>query len=59
MKKFLFVLWLLFFVLTIIGAGYVIMNNGEPNAGYACVPMIFSLIFANLYRRKKNCEDNL
>ena len=39
------VLQITFIVLTFVGAGYVILNHGEPNAGYAVVPMLGALIF--------------
>ena len=44
--KIYFILLVIFTVLTFVGAVYVIKNNGEPNAGYACVPMVFALALA-------------
>ena len=48
------VLQIAFFVLTCVGAGYVILNHGEPNAGYAVVPMLGALIFGMLFRNSQN-----
>ena len=50
MKRNIFlVLQIAFILLTFIGAGYVILNDGEPNAGYAVVPMLGALIFGRLF----------
>ena len=48
------VLHIVFIVLTFIGSGYVILNHGEPNAGYAVVPMLGALIFGMLFRNSQN-----
>lgn len=53
MKKLWFILSILFIVLTFAGGGYVLFNGGKVNAGYACVPMVFSLIFWSFYRKHK------
>lgn len=46
-------------VLTLIGAGYVFFNHGEPNAGYTVVPMLFALIFGMLFRNsQKAIKEN-
>lgn len=37
-KKLALTLSVVFIILTFIGAGYVLLNNGKVNAGYACVP---------------------
>ncbi|MGN0607419.1 MAG: hypothetical protein ACI4JM_12955 [Oscillospiraceae bacterium] len=48
-----------FIVLTFVGAGYVILNHGEPNAGYAVVPMLGALIFGMLFRNsQKAIQEN-
>lgn len=57
MKKVYFVLSIIFTILTFLGALYVILNNGKPNAGYAVIPMIFSLLFQLLYKNHKNEKD--
>lgn len=51
-RIFLF-LQIVFIVLTFIGAGYVFLNHGEPNAGYAVVPMLFAMIFGMLFRNSQ------
>lgn len=45
-----------FFILTLIGAGYVFLNKGEVNAGYAVIPSVFCIIFvqSSIAERKKN-----
>jgi hypothetical protein len=53
MKKMAFVFSVLFVILTFVGAGYVIYNDGKVNAGYAIVPMVFALIGIDFYRNKK------
>lgn len=52
MKKILLALCILFIILTFIGAGYVLINKGHVNAGYAVVPMVFALILSSAYRRR-------
>lgn len=53
MKKAVFVIYIVFLVLTFAGGIFVIANRGEVNAGYAVIPMLGCLIFQNLYRGKK------
>lgn len=53
MKKLLFAIALLFSVLGFAGAIYVLPTGGEANAGYAVVPLVFSLGFQQLWRLKK------
>ena len=43
----------IFIILTLVGAGYIILNGGKVNAGYACVPMVFALISISFYRKYK------
>ena len=52
--KIYFVLLVIFTILTFTGGIYVISNNGEPNAGYACVPMVFALTFSGLFHSTRN-----
>lgn len=53
------ILQIVFIVLTFIGAGYVLLNHGEPNAGYAVVPMLFAMIFGMLFRNgQKAIKEN-
>lgn len=53
MKKTYKYLSIFFTILTFIGAGYVLMNNGYVNAGYAVIPMLFALIFSILQKKEK------
>lgn len=52
-KKLALTLSEVFIILTFIGAGYILLNNGKINAGYACIPMVFALIFISFYRKYK------
>ena len=52
--KIYFILLVIFTILTFAGAIYVISNGGEPNAGYACVPMVFALTFCGLFHSTRN-----
>lgn len=53
------ILQIVLIVLTFIGAGYVLLNHGESNAGYAVVPMLFALIFGMLFRNsQKAIKEN-
>ena len=54
MKMAALILGIVFLILTLIGAGYVIMNNGQPNAGYAVIPGIWAVVFFEVYRGKSN-----
>ena len=53
MKKILLALTIVFTVLTFIGAGYVILSNGAVNAGYAVVPIAWTIVCLNGYRWRK------
>ena len=53
MKKIALILSILFTVLTFIGAGYIFFNDGNINAGYACVPMVLALVCISFYRKYK------
>ncbi len=53
MKKIVGTLIILFSILTFIGAGYVLSQDGNANAGYACVPMVLALVCMSIYRQKK------
>lgn len=39
--------------ITFVGAGYVLMNHGQVNAGSAVVPMVFAMAFLGIYRNIK------
>ena len=47
---------ILFTILTFIGAGYVLINKGQVNAGYAVIPCVIVVIFTNFItiEKKKN-----
>ena len=51
MEKIALVLSIIFIILTFIGAGYVLYHGGRVNAGYAVVPMIFSIASNVFYHR--------
>lgn len=53
MKKLAFIASIVFIVFTFIGAGYVLFNRGEVNAGYAVVPMVLALVGMSFYRHIK------
>ncbi len=52
-------LTLVFTILTFIGAGYVLINKGQVNVGYAVIPSLFNVIFSQLSiaERNKNNEN--
>ena len=52
MKKIALILGIIFSVITFIGAGYVLLNHGSVNAGYACVPMVLALASFSAYKKK-------
>ena len=53
-QKIFRILSFVFCILTFIGAGYVLINKGEVNAGYAVIPSLFSIIFSQLSITEKN-----
>ncbi|MCI9362427.1 MAG: hypothetical protein HFG65_16175 [Hungatella sp.] len=53
MKKAALALSIIFIILTLVGAGYVLYNGGKINAGYAVVPMVFALASITFYRTNK------
>ena len=58
MKKLtvLIIFQILFTILTFIGAGYVLINKGQVNAGYAVIQCVIVVIFTNFItiEKKKN-----
>lgn len=38
----------IFMIITFIGAGYVLINKGQINAGYAVIPSLFCAFFSQL-----------
>ena len=53
MKKIVLVFGVIFLILTFIGGGYVLINHGQVNAGYAVVPGIWTVICFGFYRNGK------
>lgn len=53
MKKIYTYLSICFILLTFIGVGYVLLNKGNVNPGYAVIPSLFALIFSMLQKQKK------
>ena len=53
MKKIALVLGIIFLILTFIGGGYVLVNHGQVNAGYAVIPAAWTTIFFGIYQRKR------
>ncbi len=53
MEKAALILGIIFFVLTLIGSGYVILNHGQVNAGYAVIPGTWAMICFGFYRRRR------
>ncbi|WP_270819677.1 hypothetical protein [[Eubacterium] hominis] len=52
MKKIYKFLSIIFVILTFIGAGYILINKGNVNDGYAVIPMLGALIFNLLYKKQ-------
>lgn len=53
MKNLILVLNVIFVILTFVGIGYVLVQHGQVNAGYACVPMVLALVSVSFYRKDK------
>lgn len=56
--KIYLILYIIFVILTFVGAGYNIVNREQANVGFAVIPMLFGLVFAGLYRDCKKRIDN-
>lgn len=54
MRKIALILGIIFFILTFAGGGYVIINHGQVNAGYAVIPSIWAMICLGYYRKKND-----
>lgn len=52
-RKYPLILGIIFLSFTFTGGGYVLINHGQVNAGYAVVPGIFSIICFAYYRTKE------
>lgn len=53
MKKATLVLEIIFLFLTFTGSGYILVNHGQVNAGYAVIPGIWAIICFGYYQSKK------
>lgn len=53
MKKIVLGFMLLFTILTFLGAGYVLVNGGRVNAGYAVVPAMFGIACSSIFHSMK------
>ena len=58
MKMIALILGVIFLILTFIGAGYVMINNGQPNAGYAVIPGIWTVVCFGIYRGKATDRES-
>lgn len=47
-EKIFRVLTFIFMIIIFIGAGYVLINKGQINAGYAVIPSLFCAFFSQL-----------
>ncbi len=56
-EKIFRILTLIFTILTFIGAGYVLINKGEVNAGFAVIPSLFCAVFSQLSIAEKKKKD--
>lgn len=52
-NKIALILGIVFMTLTFTGGGYVILNHGQVNPGYAVVPGIWTILCFTYYRSKK------
>ena len=53
LRKVLFVLSILFVILTFAGTGYVLLHKGQVSAGYSAVPMLWAVLFTTTYNKVK------
>lgn len=56
MKRVLFILMMIFGILTFVGAGYVLYTGGQASPGYGVIPMLFCLICSSSLRELKKKE---
>ena len=52
MKRATLILGIIFLILTFIGGGYVLVNHGQVNAGYAVIPGIWTTLCFGTYQRQ-------
>ena len=56
-KTFALIMSIIFMILTFVGAGYVLLNHGRVNAGYAVIPMCFCFVFVGVYSGQKKKQQ--
>lgn len=56
-KTFALIMSIIFMILTFVGAGYVLLNHGLVNAGYAVIPMCFCFVFVGVYSDQKKKQQ--
>ena len=56
-KTFALIMSIIFIILTFVGAGYVLLNHGRVNAGYAIVPMSICFVFVGIYSGQKKTDN--
>lgn len=44
---------IIFSICTLAGSGYVLLSETKVSAGYAVIPMVFTLAFMSNYQRRK------
>lgn len=54
MKNILFIMAVLFAILTLVGMVYVVSSHGEVSPGISAVPMLITIGLLGLWRKKKN-----
>lgn len=52
-KRTALIMGIIFLVLTFAGGGYVLINHGQVNAGYAVIPGLWTVLCFGYYRKKK------
>ena len=53
MKTAALIMGIIFLILTFAGAGYVFINHGQVNAGYAVIPSLWTIICFGYYQKRK------
>ena len=56
-KRFALIMSIIFMILTFVGAGYVLLNHGLVNAGYAVIPMCFCFVFVGVFSGQKKKQQ--
>lgn len=58
MKKFYFIMSIIFIIITFVLAFLVFTSSGELNAGYCVIPMLITLSFSSAYRKELTKEKS-